>query len=484
MKKVDLHSNNKPGFSSVEVLLAIALFSMVVLSLSGALVFSVQGNADANLQSKAVFLAEEALEATRLIRGNSLTNLSDGDYGLAIAGSTWTFSGTTDTIDEYTRQVSVSTVNASTKLVEATVDWSSSLGQARTVTLSMYLTDWQLEGEEEEEPPPPVIGDWTMPSITYSHDVAGSSNGESLFLDSSTNTLYAATLFGNPDFISYDVTTPTSPTELDGIDVPDGINRVFINAGYAFIATRGSASEFVTYDVSDPADITHVYTLDVSGAFSANSIVMGANNNQFYLVRQFDSTGHELISIDSTNKASPTVTDSVNTVSGHAYAVDFLPGSPAHVIMGTSSWSADIQVVDTTNPMAVVESVNIEDQLSCRAVHVYAANRAAVGCGTGAVYLLDVTDPTNVSIVGTHDLGTGSIFRIQSGNDGDYLFVVGAVTDKEFAVLDISDEGSIAELSSIDFNAEVNDVVYDSANDIVYFSSDLDSAEWGVIEPG
>ncbi len=87
-------------------------------------------------------LAEEGLEATRNIRDTGFRNLIDGTHGIALPSYQWILSGLQDVTDIYTRQVVISPVDSSTKLVTSTVTWSPGQGQTQNTSLSSYVSFW------------------------------------------------------------------------------------------------------------------------------------------------------------------------------------------------------------------------------------------------------------------------------------------------------------------------------------------------------
>lgn len=135
--------SNTKGFSLVEVLLSGALFALLVTALMGAYLYGQESTSLAGRRVRAVFLAEEGLEATRNIANNVFGNLSDGSYGLVISGNQWTFSGSTDITDIFTRQVTISTVDADRKQIDSQVTWQQNPQRTGEVVLTTYLSNWQ-----------------------------------------------------------------------------------------------------------------------------------------------------------------------------------------------------------------------------------------------------------------------------------------------------------------------------------------------------
>ena len=152
MKK-DLLITNKSGFSLVEVLLAVTLFATFIAIFMAALLYGQESSSLAGEKSRALIIAQEGLEAVRNIRDESYTNLIDGTYGLAVTDNQWTFSGTEDQTDVYTRQVIISAPDDITKSITVNVSWTRDGQQFGPVTLTSYLTDWPIATPIPTPPP-------------------------------------------------------------------------------------------------------------------------------------------------------------------------------------------------------------------------------------------------------------------------------------------------------------------------------------------
>lgn len=130
------------GFSLVEVLLAAAVFGLIVTGLIGGLIYGQQSTATAGMQSRATFLADEGLEATRNLRDGNFSNLANGTFGLTTTGNQWHLSGSSDTTDNFTRNIAISTVDANTKQIVSTVNWTQNAQRAGSVSTTTYLCNW------------------------------------------------------------------------------------------------------------------------------------------------------------------------------------------------------------------------------------------------------------------------------------------------------------------------------------------------------
>ncbi|MFA6307252.1 MAG: hypothetical protein WCS88_01320 [Patescibacteria group bacterium] len=130
------------GISLVEVILSSALFVLLVTALGGSLVYGREAARLSGDRSRAIFLAAEGLEATRNIRDNNFSNLVDGTYGLATSSNEWIFSGSSDNVGIFTRELTISTISIDSKQVIAEVSWQQTPQRVGTIALTTYLNNW------------------------------------------------------------------------------------------------------------------------------------------------------------------------------------------------------------------------------------------------------------------------------------------------------------------------------------------------------
>ncbi len=133
------------GFSLLEVILSIALFGMVAIIIFSSILYAQKSTKIFAERSQAILLADEGMNAVRNIRDGSFTNffttVADGAYGIGVTGNQWALSGAFDIIGDFRRQVVVSTVNSTTRLLTSTVSWPQASPLYSTDTKT-YLTNW------------------------------------------------------------------------------------------------------------------------------------------------------------------------------------------------------------------------------------------------------------------------------------------------------------------------------------------------------
>jgi Tfp pilus assembly protein PilV len=131
------------GFSLVEIIVAVAFLAVIVTALTAVLFYGEETTALSGNRSRAVFLAEEGLEATRNIRDAAYTNLIDGTYGLATTGNIWVFSGSSDTNGIFTRQIIIGSGGTNRKVATSTVTWQQNLQRSGSVSATTELANWK-----------------------------------------------------------------------------------------------------------------------------------------------------------------------------------------------------------------------------------------------------------------------------------------------------------------------------------------------------
>jgi len=131
------------GVSLVEALLVVAVLAIVALFVLNGLTQGTDSSVVAGKRSRAVFLAEECLEAARNMRDATYTALTTGVYGLTTTGNIWNLTALSDITDIYARQIAISDVSTTTKQITCTVDWQQNLQRTGAIALTTYLTNWR-----------------------------------------------------------------------------------------------------------------------------------------------------------------------------------------------------------------------------------------------------------------------------------------------------------------------------------------------------
>lgn len=151
----------KKGFSMLEVILAVAMFAVIAVTVATAVISGLDLNRLSIEQTVAMQYASEGLEAARSIRNQNFANLvNTAGTGIVRSSGVWTFSGSNNSTDSgrYTRTIAIADVcrdgsgniiacgspaDANTKKVTSTVSWNVTPVRNINVNLSQYFTNWK-----------------------------------------------------------------------------------------------------------------------------------------------------------------------------------------------------------------------------------------------------------------------------------------------------------------------------------------------------
>jgi len=144
----------RKSFSLIEVLLAVAIFSLVASFFIFLIIESYKINERAKDLSLATVLAEEGMEAVRSIRDVDFSKLvsHSRSYCLAIEDNHWvlkqkknrnTVIDCIEPIGKFSRQLYISTVNATSRKITVVVSWQPISGASREVRFFSWLTNWR-----------------------------------------------------------------------------------------------------------------------------------------------------------------------------------------------------------------------------------------------------------------------------------------------------------------------------------------------------
>ena len=143
---VYLRKNKKNGFSLMELILAVAIFSLSSVAMATLLVDSNISTRLSLERNEALFYAKEGVSAVMSIR-NSVpwAEIIDGSYGVEYDIDGWAFSVDPNRIeDKYTRTIDIldSEIASSTKDVTVTIEWNLTPEKISEVVLNTLITNW------------------------------------------------------------------------------------------------------------------------------------------------------------------------------------------------------------------------------------------------------------------------------------------------------------------------------------------------------
>jgi type II secretory pathway pseudopilin PulG len=131
------------GYSLIEVVLSAAILSLLGTVFTYAVIYGQETKILASRQDKALLLAKEGIEVVKNIRNENFNNLVDGQYGLILNNNIWEFTQNFEQIENFERQIIISSIDPNTKQIESVVNWQQNLQRTGTVVLKTNLTNWK-----------------------------------------------------------------------------------------------------------------------------------------------------------------------------------------------------------------------------------------------------------------------------------------------------------------------------------------------------
>ncbi|MFH1667592.1 MAG: LamG-like jellyroll fold domain-containing protein [Candidatus Komeilibacteria bacterium] len=145
------------GFSLIEAIVALGVFSLLVASISGTAGLTYLSEIQGGERTVAQAYAVEGMEAIRSIRELGWSELTIGQHGLSKEQGYWELSGSEDVLGQFTRTINIAEVyrdvdgtilaeggslDLHTKLVSVLIAWEISPGNDNEFLLENYLTNW------------------------------------------------------------------------------------------------------------------------------------------------------------------------------------------------------------------------------------------------------------------------------------------------------------------------------------------------------
>lgn len=383
-------------------------------------------------------LAQAGLEAARSIRNFRFTDLLVGSHGLSASGGYWAWSGSTETIGDYTREISIGPVyrdgrhgdivsaGAPTAILDpwsrrvtSTVSWLGELGLSQSVELASVFTRWGIRRYQQDsvadftaarrnstqvtavgdgEVRLSAFGDWASASVLRSIDIAGNENPVDCAVDAAADLLYISTDArggGQPEFFAYDVSDVTPTTTplftVKNAETGEDSKALAVNAGFAYLATAHNSQELMVVRIADGALLAS-WNTPSTGA-NANDVY--ATGTTAYLVTQAAGGGQpEFFVVDITVPASiPATPLGVAEIGENINAVTVAPDR-SHAYLATDANSEELMVVRLSD-YQVVQRIDVGGNANATDVAVvgnrlYLVKRSD---SSAELYVFDATAP-------------------------------------------------------------------------------------------
>ncbi|MEK7529276.1 MAG: hypothetical protein AAB592_05915 [Patescibacteria group bacterium] len=129
--------NNKAAIL-IEILIAIGILIIMSSMVANTSATMISSSSESEKRLQAGALAQEGIEAVRTIRDYQWDAVTAGNHGLHNENRYWEFSGTSETIGIFTREITITNVDLDTKDITVAVRWDQ-----KSLSLSLRLTNWK-----------------------------------------------------------------------------------------------------------------------------------------------------------------------------------------------------------------------------------------------------------------------------------------------------------------------------------------------------
>jgi type II secretory pathway pseudopilin PulG len=469
-----LRRYNNHGQLLVELLVALAVASILIPAVMAGFIASRQGVAQARQRLEATALAREASDAVLIVRDAQWSNVATtGTYHPVITGDTWTLASGSAVVNGYTESLVISdvsrdltgvivttggTVDPSTKKVTVTVSWG--LPIVSSVIESFYITrltniSWiqTTQADFDGGTKNGVIttdtwdgevtlgaggkGDWCGPNLSIAA-VNLPKSGVANAVSAIPNQVFAGT-GDNASGVSY------ATVKIDDSDPPhatisgtfDGFktNGIFGEQNYAYLATDNNFKEIEIINLT-----TNPYSeagyFDAPGNGNGNSV--SASGNVGYM-----TSGNIFYTFDLSSKTGSRLKLGSVSLDGTGVKI-VIVGSYAYVAISSATTQMDIvDISDSANPNLVAKAhlntgAGTDVFVNSTGTRTYVSSVYAAGKPEFSIVNTSTKSGTLVSTGSyTTDGMSPKALTIVPGNKA---VIVGTGGSQQYVVLDITDE--------------------------------------------
>lgn len=498
------------GATLVEVLVAIALTSVMLPTVATALVTSHAGKADSIQELQATSLLREATEAVRVVRESGWSHVStDGTYHPVISGSTWSLASGSEVINGFTRQIVISdtqrntslsnwpivssggTTDPSTKHVVVTVSWTTPV--AASLSSETYLSRWQTNATWTQTTQADFAGGTTTATDTCTDgtcDNLSAPNNSVQLVDSPAhwqlpsvygsgynisgnvagNDVFVATIGGTPyAFVGYatglaiiNISNPTAPTLAGNYTTSAAVNGVFVSGNYAYLATAISTAQLTIVNVSNPAAPTLTSSLRIQDTNNVAATAVYVSGTTAVVVKKkvgkaflFNTYG-EINTVNVSNPASPSLSNSLNV--GADCSNVWVNGSYAYVVDSVSN--QQLNIVNISNPSNISSSATVNLGANANSVLVNGSTLyvALASNSSTELRVYHLNSATSLTAQGSYEVGGNATGLGLDASNPDYLAVTSDAAGKQLMILNVSNPSSPNLVNNISLGGTGNSV--------------------------
>ncbi len=436
------------AFSTIELILALAMFMVLVLGLSAAMSFGVQQEKVISEDTKATYLLEEGIEALVNIRDANFGSLVNGTYGLALVGNRWQLVATPDVSDGYTRTITITSPNTTTRDMTISISWIRSIGGLQEITATQRLTNIARE----------IIidtADWSQPVQEALLNLTGPNTAVSELAVQGTNVFGYKATTTSPNTYGINLSSPASPSQF--------VTGFFTNMrgiatynGYMYASSSENSREL---QVINPSGV-RLTSVDINLTGNGDGNKMVVQDNFLYYTRASQNGAAQFWVFDLSNPAAPVIASSVLINTALSLTKIIVDGDYAYTATGTTT--SELVIFDISDPynasflVAVdLPSNGLIQDFAIAGDRLYISRN-----NSNVVHIFNISNPASISQVNTVTMPERAITMDVRKPTNDYLFAGTNSSTRRFTVWDISNLDNPVFANSLTYNNAINWIKY------------------------
>lgn len=493
------------GFSLVELVLAITLFTLMITVVGSLVLESVRGSKNQCLRNTSIYLIKETYNAISITKGDLwseiVNNSGEGakhlefidnkyviqDGAIAQDGVNLQF-----TIDIAYRDATGNIVTVGgnpdvhTRVITINASWNDISGNANQIDSKIFMNDWNTLDWQQTTQEDFTAGttngtvvsntsggevqlqrvffpDWCRPTLAYNdYDIPGAATAKTLFSESGTTYLGTG---GSSNGVAL------TKLRIEGVEDPtitvEGdfngylTNNIFASGNYAYLATTQDNKEVVILDISK-TPFTEVGYFNTSRTEDANSVWVVGNVG-------YVAAGRYVFSFDLTSKTGSRTQLGLKQVSQNQNFMQTATVSQI-AVRGNYLYAAldqdwyEMSIVNISNPanMTITSQTNVNNQQSFDIYISEDGNRTYFGTGNSTsereFFIIDTSSKSGSRpIIGSYDTNGMSVKGIAIVERDKRAVLVG-FNAEEYQSVNIAVETTPVRCGGMQLNAGINDV--------------------------
>lgn len=487
-------SKNLKGFSLVELILAIAVFTAMISSLTYLVIDTTRTLENINTRNNATRVTEEIYTALILLKEDAWYNIArytkEGSKHLEFVSGKYEIVDGEEVKDGITYSFSIEpvmrdslrnivleggTIDPHSRLINIVINWEDRFGKIYTLNPKIYVNDWNTNSisyttKEDfdsgtfSDTKSDVIedgevrllsmkyADWCNPSLSMSafdlpqQGIAKtiSTHGEKIYMGTGENSsgisFMDATVVGEP------------PVVTNGLDTFDGYktNDVFGLDGYALLATDTNDKEVLIININE-VPYTEVGHFNSSGSQDATAVFAVGNIG-------FVSHANNLTLFDLSSKIGSRPQIRTISVGGSSLITDiYADENYVYLAVTNNPDGFGFFIYSYTPTLQLVGRSNFGNTLATSLFISEDKNRAYIGTKSNSgneFFILDISNKnTTYPIIAAYELGSLSVSSVVAV---DNRAIIGGTGGEEYVVLNLEDEDIPIKCGGLNIDTGIN----------------------------